>query len=296
VTTDDGDQELDVSSLTPLRPVYPFGDPGAPIELYSGPISVDSTGPWEGRIFVDLAGDLQVRWSGTKAEGWLTANDVKLTIERPHGAAITVPAHRNLMRIHDLRAFMELFLGAWFDANQHDVTGHVARHLIVAHHSGTTIEAKIMLVHAALEYLFWVTYVLGPLRRSEGHHDRKDKFTGAVAATWHLQELLCDVKIDTAIPAGLVAMTKRAQEMQPFARANQVIDGPEVLTWLRGRLVHPKDAGEPYGSEDLITEAWRLVTEYGDLLLLHRIGYEGKYRPRTVTSPWVNSVPVPWAI
>jgi hypothetical protein len=156
------------------------------------------------------------------------------------------------------------------------VTRHVARHLIVAHHHGTTIEAKIMLVHAALEYLSWVTYVLGPLRRSESHHDRKDKFTGAAPATWHLQELLCDANIDPAIPAGLVGTTKRAQEMQPSASANQVIDGPEVLTWLRGRLVHPKDAGEPYRIEDLVTEAWRLVTEYGELLLLHRIGYTGK--------------------
>jgi hypothetical protein len=34
-----------------------------------------------------------------------------------------------------------------------------SRHLIVAHHRGTTIEAKIMLVHAALENLTWVTYV-----------------------------------------------------------------------------------------------------------------------------------------
>jgi hypothetical protein len=98
----------------------------------------------------------------------------------------------------------------------------------------------------------------------------------AVAATWHLQELLCDANIDTAIPADLVAMTRRAQEMQSVAGANQVIDGPEVLTWLRGRLVHPKDAGEPYRIEDLVTEAWRLVTEYGELLLLHRIGYKGK--------------------
>lgn len=54
-------------------------------------------------------------------------------------------------------------------------------------------------------------------------------------------------------------MTNRAEEMQPFAAANQVIDGPEVLTWLRGRLVHPKDAGEPYRIEDLVTDAWRLV-------------------------------------
>jgi hypothetical protein len=45
----------------------------------------------------------------------------------------------------------------------------------------------------------------------------------------------------------------------------------------------------------VVTEAWRLVTEYGELLLLHRIGYKGKYLPRTNTGQWVNSVPVPWA-
>lgn len=457
MTTGD-DQWPELSALTPVRPVYPFGDPGAPIELYSGPIAVNSTGPWEGRIFVDLAGDLQVRWSGTKPEGWLTANDVKLTMERPRGASITVPAHRNHMRMNskvgrasgeimhadlgspdavcervivhftnlpqlypgeylvddgyywpgrwtcsaagwqlaldvrldhakvwdamreslvfvvthvgelrradgssfraseaaealtafqtgfsfafarwvapvapvgfdvegsrvweqwaswrcspaygylpwwnktegeDLKAFMELFVSAWFDPDQRDVTGHVARHLIEAHRRGTTIEAKIMLVHAALEYLSWVTYVLGPTKRSESHHGRIDQFSGAAPATWHLQELLSDANIDTAIPAGLIGMTRRAQEMQLSARANQVIDGPEVLTWLRGRLVHPKDAGEPYRIESLITEAWRLVTEYGELLLLHRIGYRGKYLPRTDTGQWVNSTPVPWAI
>ena len=53
------------------------------------------------------------------------------------------------------------------------------------------------------------------------------------------------------------------------------------------RLVHPKDAGEPY-------RAWRLVTEYGELLLLHRIGYKGKYLSRTDTGEWANSIPVPW--
>ena len=457
MTTDDGDQWLDVSALTPLRPVYPFGDPGAPIELYGGPIAVDSIDPWEGRIYADLAGDLQVRWSGTKAEGWLTANDVKLTIERPHGAAITVPAHRNLMRMHnevgrasgeimhadvgspdavcervivhftnlpplypgeylvddgyywpgrwtcsgagwqlaldvrqdhakvwdamreslvfvvthvgelrradgssfraseaaealtafqtgfsfalarwvapiapvgldaegnrvweqwaswrcsptfghlqwwdklegeDLNAFMELFVDAWFNPDQHDVTGHVARHLIMAHHRGTTIEAKIMMVHAALEYLSWVTYVLGPLQRSKSLHMDKDPITGAAAATRHLEELLDDAKIDSRIPSSLVAMQQQAQEMQRENQLRYVPEGPEVLTWLRNRLVHPKDAGEPYRIGNLVTEAWLLVTEYGELLLLHRLGYKGKYLPRTDRSEWVKSIPVPWA-
>lgn len=93
---------------------------------------------------------------------------------------------------------MELFLDAWLDPDRHEVTRHVASHLILAHHLGTTIEAKIMLVHAAVEYLSWVTYVLGPTQRNERHHDRKDQFTGASPATWHLQELLCEANVDAA--------------------------------------------------------------------------------------------------
>jgi hypothetical protein len=419
---------------------------------------VDSIGPWEGRIYADLAGDLQVRWSATATEGWVNATYVNLTIEPPDARPTTVPAHHNwtqrdsehvrasgeimnadvgnpdvlcdrvivhftnlprtspaeylvddghywagrwtcsgagwqlvldvrqdhskvwnalrdslvfvvthvgeLRRVdgssfrateaadaltafqtgfsfalarwvapvapvgfdaadnrvweqwaswrcspvfgyfpwwdtadgEGLKAFMGLFIDAWFDPDRLDVTRHVARHLIVAHHRGTTIEAKIILVHAALEYLSWVTYVLGPLQRSKSLHMEKDPITGAAAATWHLEELLDDAKIDSRIPDTLVAMQQQAQQMQKENQLTYVPEGPEVLTWLRNRLVHPKDAGEPYRIEDLATEAWRLVTEYGELLLLHRIGYKGKYLPRTDTRRWVNSVPVPWAI
>jgi hypothetical protein len=196
----------------------------------------------------------------------------------------------------DLRAFAELFLRAWFSSDEERaIVRHVAHHLIAAHHWGTTIEAKIMLVHAALEYLSWVTYVLSPLQRNESHHRRTDLVTGAPPATWHLQELLCDAGVDTAIPRGLSGMQQLAQNLQLNARANQVIDGPEVLTWLRNRLVHPKNADEPYRIENLVTEAWRLASEYGELLLLKRIGYQGKYLPRTDTREWVNSIAVPWA-
>jgi hypothetical protein len=92
-TADDGQWPWE-SAASPVRPVYPFGDPGAPIELYSGPIAVDSIGSWEGRIFADLAGDLQVRWSATRAEGWVDATDVNLTIEPPDASPSTVRAHR----------------------------------------------------------------------------------------------------------------------------------------------------------------------------------------------------------
>jgi hypothetical protein len=424
-----------------VAPVYPLGSPGAPIELYNGPIAVDSDDSLPGRIYADLAGDLQVRWELIEPDKTFPPADVELSLEMPDMGLTTIPARLNRGRgageipdatlgsasamcdrviMHftnlpaifaagrrwntsarewqltlqerpdrsdvvsqfenelffvvthvgelrrtdgrefeanaaakvieawqvalsfalgryvapvapvgfdangwrvweqwaswrcdpmfgylqwwengpsdDLAVFVKLFVEAWLDPDRYDVTWHLARHLIASHHRGTTIEAKIMLVHAALEYLSWVTYVLGPLRRTQSSHDRTDRWTGAAAATWHLQELLCDANIDIAIPADLVAMTRRAQEMQPSAQANQVIDGPEVLTWLRGRLLHPKDAGEPYRINELVTEAWQLVTQYGELLLLHRLGYNGRYRPRTKTGGWVDSIPVPWSV
>jgi hypothetical protein len=138
-----------------------------------------------------------------------------------------------------------------------------------------------MLVHAALEYLAWVTYVLN------GKCSRK-KYREAPAED-RLRDLLKDAGIDPAIPSGL-------QALQRFAQEERLADGPAALTRLRNRLVHPKYAGEPYHIEGLVTEAWRLSTEYGELLLLGRIGYRGKYLPRTNMGQWVDSIPVPWTI
>lgn len=430
-----------------LQPVYPLGPAGAPIELYSGEIAVGTADPLPGRVFVDLAGDLQIRWSVAEPAAPFDFGDVELGLQLPDIGPTTVPAHVNdrwgagVVRdtevgsrralcdrviVHftnlpgvfpwgpgrwqvsgagwelilegrpdhsrifselknsmssavthvgelrrasgrrfsatnagkaleafqvalsfalgryvapvapvgfdaagrrvweqwalwrcdpvpgylpwwstgdgdDLQAFVRLFLEAWFNRKEHDVTWHLARHLIAAHHRGTTLEAKIMLVHAALEYLSWVTYVLSG-KRSKTQHGKKDS-NGTAAATWHLQELLQAASISTKIPSDLVAMRNRARQIRraqlkknPAQPQKPFPDGPEVLTWLRNRLVHPKDAGEPYRIANLVSDAWRLATESSELLLLHRIGYQGKFLPRTdKRGEWVKSVPVPWA-
>jgi hypothetical protein len=56
---------------------------------------VDTIGPWEGRIFADLAGDLQVRWSATAPEGWVDGTYVNLTLEPPDATPNTMRARRN---------------------------------------------------------------------------------------------------------------------------------------------------------------------------------------------------------
>jgi hypothetical protein len=424
-----GDHERSLRSTpTPIEPPAFFRPTGAPIELHDGPIAVGSDAPLPGRIYADLAGDLQVRWSVADSPLRFNLDDVTLRLERPDLGAVTVPARvtsgqgvgvimyatvggdeaicdrvvvhlTNLPQVlpwgssrwtlsgagweltldsrsdhsevfseaanslsfvvthagelrkvdggsfraseaaealeafqlalsfplgryvapvapvgfdatgrrvweqwatwrcdpvpgyrpwwnsndgNDLKAFAELFLTAWFSSNQErEIVRLVVRHLIEAHRRKTPIEAKIMLVQAAVEYLSWVTYVIIGGRKPEDHEKGRDR------AKRHFQELLHDAGIDMSIPSTLTALAA-------YAKEKQFSDGPGVLTGVRNKLVHPKDAGEPYRIEDLVTEAWKLVTEYGELLLLHRIGYHGKYVPRSDWSAF-TSVPVPWS-
>ena len=421
-----------IATDDPIQPVYPFQAVGAPIDLYRGNISVDGAESRSGRVFVDMAGDLEVRWLLTgSAPDFEPGTAVELGIMRPDIGWTTVPAqnysssgsgvigdatlgaadascervivhfanlpsifpfgsgrmvlsgagwnldlegradHPEILRelkqslffavTHaaslrradgasfkaseaaeaieafqlalsfalgrwiapvapvgfdgsgkrvweqwaswrcspasgylpwwstgdggDLQDFVRLFGETWSSSEyDREVIRHVARHLIAAHHRGTTIEAKIMLVHAALEYLSWVTYVVPGKRTATQHGKDKNR---TPAATWHLKELLRPAKIKVRIPTSLPGLRK-------FARAEGLPSGPAAVSRLRNKLIHPKDAGEPYRIEGLVTEAWQLASEYGELLLLHRVGYQGKYLPRSdIAMP--RSVSVPWA-
>lgn len=101
--------------------------------------------------------------------------------------------------------------------------------------------------------------------------------------------LLDAASIPKDIPAALPAL-------QQFATNESLTDGPEVVTRLRNRLVHPKDAREPYRLRHLVSEAWQLSMQYGELLLLHELGYRGQFGRRIPPREWAHErEPVPWA-
>ncbi len=52
----------------------------------------------------------------------------------------------------DLATFVDLFLQHWLDPTRRAVVSHVAHHAIAANHSGTTLEARILIAQAGLEY------------------------------------------------------------------------------------------------------------------------------------------------
>lgn len=178
----------------------------------------------------------------------------------------------------DLSDFTRRFIDAWFSAD-HDVVRHLAHHLICANHPTTTLEARLMLVQSALEYLGWTNNVLTGLTPKK---DYEKQF-----AHERIRTLLGAAHIPPDLPRELTALGALA--------THKPMDGPEAVTWMRNRLVHPKDAGEPYRVHHALLEAWQLSMHYGELLLLQRLGYNGAYLRRFPTGGFAHAhEPVPW--
>ena len=182
----------------------------------------------------------------------------------------------------DLREFMRLFLDRWCSPGHQALIRHVAHHLIAANQGATTTEARIMLVHAALDYFSWVKYVVSGVRSITQHKK--------LSADERLRQLLDVAKVPVDIPPDFPGLCE-------LARNKSLADGPEAVTWVRNRLVHPKDAGEPYRIQQLVSDAWQLSMYYGELILLHELGYQGQFLPRFPARRFIrNRVPAPWSL
>jgi hypothetical protein len=149
------------------------------------------------------------------------------------------------------------------------------------------VEQRVMMGAAGLEHIMWQTLVLeGGM--SEGHYLDQD-------AHEKLRRLLTDAQIPTGIDGGLLPIAARfaAEEQQ---RQGKVLDGPDVVTQIRNRLVHPRGAQERvYRLEGLVAEVWRLTRHYLVLLILHSLGYQASYRDLRKTRGWAGEAgDVPW--
>jgi hypothetical protein len=149
------------------------------------------------------------------------------------------------------------------------------------------VEPRIMMGAAGLEHIMWQTLVLGggmtedQYRRAEAHH--------------LLRIVLTDAQIPTDIDVNLLPVTARFVADEKV-RQGRILDGPEVVTQVRNRLVHPRDAQERvYRLDGLVAEVWRLMRHYLVLLILHSLGYQGSYRDLRRTRGWAGEVgSVPW--
>ncbi len=172
----------------------------------------------------------------------------------------------------DLADYVSRFLVSWFDAGDYPVVRHVAHHVIAANHAGMTGEARVMLAHAGLQYLGWVDFVLSGRIPKKRYRD--------LPAEEQLRMLLTRARIPTSIPQPLEAVEQVGRQRH--------LDGPGVCIWLRNRLVHPKSQTEPYEVPQLVWQCSQLFLEYGELLLLERLGYAGHYQRRYPPGRWAH--------
>lgn len=132
------------------------------------------------------------------------------------------------------------------------------------------VEPRVVMGAAGLEHIMWQTVVLGG-RMTE------DQYRGREAHDL-LRMVLIDAQIPTDIDVSLLPIIAQFVADEK-AQYGAVLDGPEVVTRIRNRLVHPR-AGQKrvYRLDGLVAEVWLLTRHYLVLLILHSLGYQGSYR------------------
>jgi hypothetical protein len=140
------------------------------------------------------------------------------------------------------------------------------------------VEQRVMMGAAGLEHIMWQTMVLGG-RMSEEQYLGRGPYRGrGPQAHDLLRTVLTDAQIPIDIDAQLLAVIARFVTDER-AQYGPVLDGPDVVTQIRNRLVHPKAAQERlYRQDGLVAEVWLLARYYLVLLILHSLGYQGSYR------------------
>jgi hypothetical protein len=148
------------------------------------------------------------------------------------------------------------------------------------------IEMRIAAAGAGLELLAWDQLVEDEDGASNSRAERKRSFRERGAAA-NFELLLSHARIDTSLPPELATY-----EFDDEHEAS----GPRAVAALRNRVMHPRRrAGELSVSADLWTAGWQVAAQYLDLLILHRLGYQGRYSDRQ-RSEWVGvTFEVPWS-
>ncbi|MBM0201952.1 hypothetical protein JNW90_01625 [Micromonospora sp. STR1s_5] len=185
----------------------------------------------------------------------------------------------------DLAAFVKASFTKLHDGNAPNTTGFQMQLATQTSRLGF-VENRIFAAFPAIENLSWETFVLTGLVPSREFEDSKSWPTAR-----RLRELLLRAQIPIDIEEErLPALYQLAVE--------KGLDGPEAVTWVRNRLIHPKAPHERlYTRETLVVEAWQQSREYLCLLLLHSIGYAGGYLSAVPPYGWVGSpAPVPWTM
>ena len=159
------------------------------------------------------------------------------------------------------------------------------------------VEQRVMNCAAGLEHLMWQILVLGGLLTQDQYLGRSRYQDRRLRAHDLLRIVLTGAEIPASIDPVLLPVAAQFVS-EESKRQGRALDGADVVTQIRNRLVHPKATQESvYRLDGLVAEVWLLARHYLVLLILHSIGYRGTFRDLTRTTGWAGDVaPVPWAV
>jgi len=183
----------------------------------------------------------------------------------------------------DLDAFLKASVSKLYGGNAANTTRFQMQLATQTSNLGF-VENRIFSAFPAIENVSWETFVLSGLVPKKEFEDSKVWPTAR-----RLRELLERAQIPVDVDE------KRLPALHQLATEKG--GGPEAITWVRNRLIHPKDLHDRlYTRESLVVEAWQQSREYICLSLLHAIGYTGGYLSALPSQGWLGSpAPVPWA-
>ncbi|MGW8555238.1 hypothetical protein [Streptomyces tubercidicus] len=184
--------------------------------------------------------------------------------------------------------FLDLVIDAFGDPDRLAPLRFQMMYAISAMRSRDFVEPRIIMGTAGLEHIMWERLVLnGALTKQQYKHRPAHDL---------LREVLRDAQISVGIDPNLLpTATQYAAGVKADKKID--IDGADVVTWVRNRLVHPQESQElVYRLDGLTKDAWLLARHYLVLLILNSLSYKGSYRDLTRIRGWVGDVRnVPWA-
>ena len=163
------------------------------------------------------------------------------------------------------------------------VVGRAIEHLLAAD-GNEALDVRVPVSCAGIETLGWAILQ----RHSWVDRDVSEKMPAAAMT----RLLLRWAGVPAAIPVGFAALAARRDSRHRGG------GGPEVLSGVRNKLVHPPnrlDSPEWPSSEEL-AECWQLANWFRELVVLRALGYQGQYWSRLRLGTYgADLEQVPWS-